>query len=36
MISISDVGITLSNGQGATVMLAGPAVNINQGALTVT
>ncbi|WP_313067894.1 phage baseplate assembly protein V [Achromobacter animicus] len=36
MISISDVGITLSNGQGATVMLTGPAVNINQGALTVT
>lgn len=36
MISISDVGITLSNGQGATVMLAGPVVNINQGALTVT
>ncbi|WP_313621370.1 phage baseplate assembly protein V [Achromobacter sp.] len=36
MISISDVGITLSNGQGATVMLAGPMVNINQGALTVT
>lgn len=36
MISISDVGITLSNGQGATVILAGPVVNINQGALTVT
>jgi uncharacterized protein involved in type VI secretion and phage assembly len=36
MISISDIGITLSNGQGATVMLTGPVVNINQGALTVT
>lgn len=35
MISISDVGITISNGQGATIMLSGPNVNINQGALTV-
>jgi len=35
MISINEVGITISNGQGATIMLNGPAVNINQGALTV-
>lgn len=35
MISISEVGITISNGQGATIMLNGPTVNINQGALTV-
>lgn len=35
MISISEAGITLSNGQGATVILAGSVVNINQGALTV-
>jgi hypothetical protein len=35
MISISDFGITISNGQGATIMLTGPTVTINQGALTV-
>jgi hypothetical protein len=35
MISISDVGINISNGQGATIMLTGPTVNINAGALTV-
>jgi hypothetical protein len=35
MISISDIGITISNGQGASIMLAGPTVTINGGALTV-
>lgn len=35
MISISTIGITISNGQGATIVLAGPSVTINQGALTV-
>ncbi|WP_150629506.1 phage baseplate assembly protein V, partial [Pseudomonas fluorescens] len=35
MISVNEIGITISNGQGATIMLNGPAVNINQGALTV-
>lgn len=35
VISINETGITISNGQGATIMLNGPAVNINQGALTV-
>ena len=35
LISISEVGITISNGQGATITLTGPAVNINAGALTV-
>lgn len=35
LISISDVGITISNGQGATILLTGPTVNINAGALTV-
>ena len=34
-IAINDVGITLSNGKGATVVMAGPTVNINAGALTV-
>ena len=35
MISINDVGITISNGKGATIMMNGPAVTINGGALTV-
>jgi len=34
-ISISDTGITLDNGQGATVVLAGPAVTVNEGAMEV-
>jgi uncharacterized protein involved in type VI secretion and phage assembly len=36
MISINDTGITITNGQGATIMLSGPTVAINQTALTVT
>ncbi len=35
VISISDVGIFISNGKGATISLVGPAVDINAGALTV-
>jgi uncharacterized protein involved in type VI secretion and phage assembly len=35
MISISDTGITISNGQGATILMNGPAVTVNQGALEV-
>ncbi len=35
LISISDVGIVISNGKGATISLLGPAVDINAGALTV-
>ena len=35
LISINELGITISNGQGATIMLTGPTVNINAGALTV-
>ena len=35
MISISDVGIVISNGKGATISLIGPTVDINVGALTV-
>lgn len=36
MISVSDVGITISNGKGATIVMAGPTVTINSGALIVT
>jgi hypothetical protein len=35
MILINDVGITISNGQGAMIQMTGPTVLINNGALTV-
>lgn len=35
MIVINATGIYISNGQGATITLVGPAVDINLGALTV-
>jgi hypothetical protein len=35
MISVSDVGIIISNGKGAVISMLGPAVDINAGALTV-
>jgi len=35
MILINETGITISNGQGATIMMTGPSVVINEGALTV-
>jgi uncharacterized protein involved in type VI secretion and phage assembly len=35
MISISDTGIVISNGQGAIITMNGPSVDINTGALTV-
>lgn len=35
MILINDVGITISNGQGASIQMTGPSVVINAGALTV-
>lgn len=35
MIAINDTGITISNGQGATFMMTGPAVTVNEGALEV-
>jgi hypothetical protein len=34
MISVSDVGIVISNGKGAIISLTGPTVDINLGALT--
>ena len=36
LISMSEVGITISNGQGATIIMAGPTVTINEGALVIT
>ena len=34
-VTVNDVGISLSNGKGASVVLAGPSVDINDGALTI-
>ena len=36
MISVSDIGIVIDNGQGATIELTGPSVTVNDGALVVT
>jgi len=35
MISVSDVGITISNGKGAMITMMGPTVDINAGAMTI-
>jgi len=35
MIVVNETGIYISNGQGATITLIGPAVTVNLGALTV-
>jgi hypothetical protein len=35
MISVTDIGITISNGKGAIISMTGPTVDINAGALTV-
>lgn len=35
MISVSDVGIVISNGKGATITMTGPTTDVNTGALTV-
>lgn len=35
MVSVSDVGIIISNGKGAIINMTGPTVDVNLGALTV-
>lgn len=35
-IAVNDIGITITNGKGASIVLTGPTVNINVGALTIT
>lgn len=35
LISVSDTGIIIDNGQGATIEMTGPAVTINEGAMEV-
>jgi uncharacterized protein involved in type VI secretion and phage assembly len=36
MILVNDIGITISNGKGAAIIMTGPTVNVNNGALTIT
>ena len=36
MILVNEIGITISNGQGASIVMTGPTVNVNNGALVVT
>jgi len=36
MILVNDIGITISNGKGATIVMSGPTVTVNNGALVVT
>jgi uncharacterized protein involved in type VI secretion and phage assembly len=36
MLLVNDVGITISNGKGAMIVMTGPTVTVNQGALVVT
>jgi Type VI secretion system/phage-baseplate injector OB domain len=36
MIIVNDTGIYLQNGKGASVVMVGPSVTVNQGALVVT
>ena len=35
MISVSDVGIVISNGKGAIINMTGPTTDVNLGALTI-
>jgi len=35
-ISVSDTGILITNGKGATISMTGPTTDVNAGALTVT
>lgn len=36
MILVNDLGITITNGQGATIMMTGPTITVNEGALVIT
>ena len=35
-IIVNDLGIFIQNGQGASIVLSGPTVTVNEGALVVT
>ena len=34
-IIVNDIGITIQNGKGASIVMAGPSVTINNGALVI-
>jgi hypothetical protein len=36
MILVNDVGITIQNGKGASILMTGPTITVNQGALVIT
>lgn len=36
LISVNDVGITISNGKGAIINMVGPTTDLHSGALTIT
>ena len=36
LILVNDIGITISNGKGATILMTGPTITINQGAMVIT
>jgi hypothetical protein len=36
MILVNDLGITISNGKGATIIMTGPTITVNEGALVIT
>jgi len=35
-ILVNNIGITITNGQGATILMTGPSITMNEGALVVT
>ena len=35
LIAINELGITISNGQGATIVMTGPTITVNEGALEI-
>jgi uncharacterized protein involved in type VI secretion and phage assembly len=35
LIAINETGITISNGQGATIVMTGPTITVNEGALEI-
>jgi len=36
MILVSDAGITIANGKGASITLTGPTISLNDGAMEIT
>jgi uncharacterized protein involved in type VI secretion and phage assembly len=36
MIIVNDIGITITNGKGASIIMMGPTITVNQGAMIIT